>query len=109
MQYKYIVFDLDGTLLDTERAILPSLRDTLEELTGRDYEEQALTFALGITGADALERLGVDDAPAALSLWNEKMHRYDNSVSLFDGVAGALKKLREQGLVLGIVTSKTRE
>lgn len=39
----------------------------------------------------------------------EKMHRYDNSVSLFDGVAGALKKLREQGLVLGIVTSKTRE
>ena len=109
MQYKYIVFDLDGTLLDTERAILPSLRDTLEELTGRHYEEQALTFALGITGADALERLGVDDAPAALSLENEKMHRYDNSVSLFDGVAGALKKLREQGLVLGIVTSKTRE
>ena len=59
MRYKHIVFDLDGTLIDTERAILPSLRDTLEELTGRHYEEQALTFALGITGADALERLGI--------------------------------------------------
>ena len=109
MRYKHIVFDLDGTLIDTERAILPSLRDTLEELTGRHYEEQALTFALGITGADALERLGVDDAPAALSLWNEKMHRYENSVSLFGGVAEALTKLWKQGLVLGIVTSKTRE
>ena len=69
MRYKHIVFDLDRTLIDTERAILPSLRDTLEELTGRHYEEQALTFTLGITGADALKRLGIADIPAALSLW----------------------------------------
>lgn len=47
MRYKHIVFDLDRTLIDTERAILPSLRDTLEELTGRHYEEQALTFCAG--------------------------------------------------------------
>lgn len=72
MKYSHIVFDLDGTLIDTERAILPSLRDTLEELTGRHYKEQALTFALGITGADALKRLGVADVPAALTLWIEK-------------------------------------
>lgn len=109
MRYKHIVFDLDGTLIDTERAILPSLRDTLEELTGRHYEEQALTFALGITGADALKQLGIADIPTALSLWNEKMHRYGNSVSLFGGVVEALTKLWKQRLVLGIVTSKTRE
>ena len=29
MKYQHIVFDLDGTLMDTERAILPALRDTL--------------------------------------------------------------------------------
>lgn len=109
MQYKHIVFDLDGTLIDTERAILPSLRDTLAELTGRRYEEQELTFALGITGADALERLSVVDVPAALTLWMEKMHGHEDAVSLFGGVAETLKKLRERGLALGIVTSKTRE
>lgn len=109
MQYKHIVFDLDGTLIDTERAILPSLRGTLAELTGRRYEEQELTFALGITGADALEQLRVADVPAALTLWIEKMHGYEDAVSLFGGVAETLEKLREQGLVLGIVTSKTRE
>ncbi len=109
MKYSHIVFDLDGTLIDTERAILPSLRDTLEELTGRHYEEQELTFALGITGADALERLGVADVLAALTLWNEKMRGYEDAVSLFGGVAEVLEKLRERGLALGIVTSKTRE
>lgn len=109
MKYSHIVFDLDGTLIDTERAILPSLRDTLEELTGRPYEEQELTFALGITGADALERLGVADVSAALTLWIEKMYRYEDAVSLFGGVTETLLKLRERGLALGIVTSKTRE
>lgn len=105
----HIVFDLDGTLIDTERAILPSLRDTLEVLTGRHYEEQELTFALGITGADALERLGIADIPTALALWIEKMHGYEDAVSLFDGVAEALAALHGRKLALGIVTSKTRE
>lgn len=37
------------------------------------------------------------------------MHKYEDAVSLFVGVAEALAKLREQRLALGIVTSKTRE
>lgn len=109
MDYSHIVFDLDGTLIDTERAILPSLRDTLEAMTGRCYQEQELTFALGITGADALERLGITDISAALALWIEKMHGYEDAVSLFGGVAETLALLRKRELALGIVTSKTRE
>lgn len=62
VQYKHIVFDLDGTLIDTERAILPSLRDTLEELTGRRYEEQELTFALGITCSCCPDPVDGEDA-----------------------------------------------
>ena len=37
------------------------------------------------------------------------MHGHEDAVSLFGGVAETLKKLRERGLALGIVTSKTRE
>lgn len=109
MKYQHIVFDLDGTLMDTERAILPSLRDTLLARTGKHYPEEELTFALGITGEDALKRLGVDDIDGALALWVDTMHRYQDAVTLFGGVQEVLKALRDSGVALGIVTSQTYE
>lgn len=109
MKYQHIVFDLDGTLMDTERAILPALRDTLLARTGKHYPEEELTFALGITGADALKRLGVDDIDGVLALWVDNMHRYQDAVTLFSGVEEVLKALRDSGVTLGIVTSQTYE
>ena len=35
MKYKHIVFDIDGTLIDTEYAVLHSLQETIKELSGR--------------------------------------------------------------------------
>lgn len=36
MKYKYIVFYIDGTLVDTEYAVLHSLQETIKGLSGRD-------------------------------------------------------------------------
>ena len=54
MKYKHIVFDIDGTLIDTEYAVLHSLQETIKELSGRKIPCSELRFALGITGTDAL-------------------------------------------------------
>lgn len=58
--YDYIIFDIDGTLIDTEFAILASLQKlVLEELnTNLSFDE--LRFALGIPGEDALNRLKIN-------------------------------------------------
>ena len=61
MRYKEIVFDVDGTLIDTEYAVLHSLQDTVCQFTGETPEIESLTFALGITGEDALLRLQIAD------------------------------------------------
>lgn len=59
MKYKQIVFDIDGTLVDNEKAIIYSLQEALREETGKQYSYEELTFALGIPGEDALERLEI--------------------------------------------------
>lgn len=106
--YRHIVFDIDGTLLDTEQAVLHSLQDVVRLGQGRALPLDDLKFALGITGADALRQLGFDDPDAAQRLWDRRMAAYADSVRVFPGVEPVLAKLKAAGCRAGIVTSKTR-
>lgn len=106
--YKHIVFDIDGTLIDTEYAILHSLQDTLLSLD-KNYSLEKLSFALGITGKDALKQLKVNDIPNVLKLWDRNMRNYKQKITFFDGIKEVLQELIKRGYELGIVTSKTRE
>ena len=45
MKYKHIVFDIDGTLIDTEYAVINSLIKTITEITGRTPQYESLKFA----------------------------------------------------------------
>ena len=86
MKYKQIVFDIDGTLLETEYAVLHSLQDTVKIMTGRDVKVEDLYFALGITGYDALVRLEIVDTNSALDIWDKNMRQYIDSVKVFEGM-----------------------
>ena len=109
MRYKHIVFDIDGTLIDTEYAVLHSLKETIKELSERDIPCSELKFALGITGTDALKKLKIKDTSYALELWDRNMRNYNNTIKVFDGIIELLKELQSLDYEIGIVTSKTRE
>ncbi len=108
MKYKYIAFDIDGTLTNSEFACLQSLQDTLEQLTGSAPAKEALAFSLGIPGVDTLRRLGIDDIPTAFQLWEDNLRKYGDTITLFPGIPGLLEELTRRGCRLGVVTSQTK-
>lgn len=104
-----IIFDVDGTILDTEQAILQSLQRTLREETKQDYHFEALRFALGIPGKDALQRLNVDDIEAVHQKWSAAVLDFSHEVAVFESLEEVIQHLATKPLQLGIVTSKTAQ
>ena len=105
--YKNIVFDVDGTLINTEYAVLHSLQDTLKVLLNKIYKIEELEFVLGITGEAAIKQMGITNATETVVLWNKKLNNYKNSVCVFDGIKDLLKKLQPD-YKLGKVPSKKK-
>lgn len=109
MTYKNIVFDIDGTLIDTEKAILESLQKVMLQLKNEAIELDDLRFALGIPGKDALSRLGVKDLDEAHFLWDEIYRESIPDVRVFEGIIAVLQQLKADSHPLGIITSKTKK
>lgn len=108
MRYKHIVFDIDGTMLDSKQADLLGLQRVLLELQGREYIPQELHFALGIPSEVALTQLGINDIAKGCLLWNSYMKELVGTMSLFSGIRELIIELKTKGFQLGIITSKNR-
>ncbi|HYE83055.1 MAG TPA: HAD family hydrolase [Clostridia bacterium] len=106
---KCVVFDVDGTLIDTGEAIISSLQKVLQEDLGQAYSEEELSFAFGIPGAVTLEKLGVDDIEDSIGKWINYLSDFKDSIKVFKGINDCLMKLKADDIKTGIVTSKTRE
>jgi HAD superfamily hydrolase (TIGR01549 family) len=104
-----ILFDVDGTLIDTEYAVVTSFRQALHEVIGVDPPAGELDFILGIPGSAAVDRYA-DSAAAAERLdasWAAHSARLQRTQRLFDQISTTLTALRRDGFALGIVTSRT--
>nr|WP_229263743.1 HAD family hydrolase [Cohnella cholangitidis] len=106
--YKTILFDVDGTLINTETAVLGSLQKMLLLEYDKSYSFEELAFVLGIPGSRSLPQLGIQDVDRANELWNMYMRQFEDTIHVYPGIQETMEQLSSRGVQVGIVTSKTR-
>ena len=115
-EYKYYIFDLDGTLLESMELWQNIYIDVLKELDIKTDYAQYLNHINHLSVADGakftvdnFDTKGTDEQQIA-DRWNLlAKSRYDNDIRLKDGAYEFLTALKEQGKILGIATSLDEE
>ena len=109
MSRPVVLFDLDGTVVDSGAIILASMRHATREVLGRDFDDAELMQAVGGPGLEAQfavfapER--VDDLVRVYRAHNEPLH---DELRACAGMEDVLVRLHGQGRRLGVVTAKRR-
>lgn len=102
-----VLFDLDGTLIDTLDLIRESMRHTTATVLGEALPDDVLMHNVGVPLAVQMREFSQEHADELLAVYREHNDRvHDVLVKEYPGVEGALEGLCAAGLRLGVVTSK---
>ena len=109
-KYDAVLFDFDGTIADTGRGIFSSIQYAVECLGLEPLDAETLRRFIGPPIYDSFKReLGLDDEKSdfAVKKYREK---YAESgiyeLDIYDGIIPLIRKLRENGIKVGIASSK---
>lgn len=111
-QFDLIVFDWDGTLMDSAAAIVHALQAAAVDIGVEPPSEQRARHIIGLGLYEALQHAMPNLTPDHYAALSER-YRYhylarDHELVLFDGASTMIGRLAEQGLMLAVATGKTR-
>jgi pyrophosphatase PpaX len=109
MRYPVVLFDLDGTVIDTGAIILASMRHAAETVIGGEYTDEQLLAAVGGPGLEAqMQALDPERVEELVTVYREHNEPLHDTISVCAGMDVALDELKDRGHRLGIVTAKRR-
>jgi len=108
---RLIVFDWDGTLMDSEAQIVACLHAVIEDLALEPLGDEVVSNVIGLGLQEAIDTLvpGRDAVFHQAFVAHYRRHWFASAGSrLFEGVRETLEICRQQGLLLGVATGKSR-
>jgi pyrophosphatase PpaX len=109
VRFPVVLFDLDGTVIESGAIILASMRHAAKEVLGAEPPDELLMAAVGGPGLEAqMHALAPDRVEELVTVYrahNEPLH---DELACCAGIDGLLVRLKDEGRRLGIVTAKRR-
>lgn len=111
-KFDLIVFDWDGTLMDSTSIIVKCIQASAKDLGLPVPPDQAAAHVIGLGLQEAMQSV-LPDADAKLHVRMAERYRYhflsrDHEMTLFPGVTEMLQDLSQQGYFLAVATGKSR-
>jgi phosphoglycolate phosphatase len=111
-RFEFLVFDWDGTLMDSAAVIVASLRAGCSDLGLPVPSEESARYVIGLGLNDAMAHIlpGVDPEayPRLAERYRAHFLEQDSGTALFPGAADLVATLHEAGFQLGVATGKGR-
>ncbi len=110
MRFRVVLFDLDGTVIDSAGIILASMRHATREVLGRDVPDAELMAAVGGPGLEAqmLELGGAERVEELVRVYRSHNEPLHEGIELFPGIEDVLLAQKDEGRQLGLVSAKRR-
>ena len=111
-RYEVIVWDWDGTIIDSTPTIVFCIQQACRDLGFPEPDDSLASSVIGLGIQDSLRRAVPWIEPAHFPKMVDRFrHHYlarDHDLHLFDGIRELLEELRAAGFRLGVATGKSR-
>lgn len=108
-RFRAVVFDLDGTVVDSVELIVVSFQHALREVLGREVPRHEAVAFVGRPLREQMVMFSPEHADRLVEVYREFNHReHDRMLRLYEGMLHLLERLTTCGVKLGLVTSKSR-
>lgn len=113
MKFKLLVFDWDGTLMDSESRILACVKAAFADLRLVPPSDEAISNIIGLGLREAVDSLipGADDDLHQQIVSRYRVHYFDENRTpsqLFSGAREVIETLAAQDYLLAVATGKGR-
>ncbi len=107
MRFPVVLFDLDGTLIDSGPIILASMQHAVRTVLGREIPPEELGLTIGGQGIVAqMQAIDAERVNELLEVYKEHNDGLHDTLEAFDELLALLPRLKAEGRKLGIVTAK---
>jgi len=106
--YKYVILDVDGTMIDTEEAVMHSYQSVIFDKYGRYFTAEELLKGYGVPTPQTLAKFGFTNIEKAVKDYYKYFEEGLKTCSSFDGIIEVIENLKEKNIPLGVVTSRSQ-
>jgi pyrophosphatase PpaX len=110
VRFPVVLFDFDGTVVDSGGIILASMRHATRTVLAREYSDEELMASVGGPGLDAqMVAIAPEHAEELVRVYREHNESIHDELKAFAGMEDVLRTLRAEGRRIGMVTAKRRK